>query len=86
MMSASGPLLPTCAVHQSRQLSEALRTCQSNGRHSPIVLVSHDAFNSALLAQINPTLAEIGQRTACYNQLSYVDSAWRVDAYDVKPE
>jgi hypothetical protein len=44
------------------------------------VLVSHDAFNSALLAQIDPTIAEIGQRTAC------VDSAWRVDVYDAKPE
>jgi hypothetical protein len=30
----AGPPLPTCAVHQSRQLSEVLRTRQSNGRHS----------------------------------------------------
>ncbi len=51
----------------------------------PIVLVSHDAFNRALLQQIDPTLTNIGQRTACWNQLSFVDGAWRVDAYDQKP-
>lgn len=52
----------------------------------PIVLVSHDAFNRALLAQLDPSLDRIGQRTACWNQLSLVDGAWRVDAYDCKPE
>jgi broad specificity phosphatase PhoE len=51
----------------------------------PIVLVSHDAFNRALLQQIDPTLTHIGQRTACWNQLSFVDGVWRVDAYDQKP-
>ncbi len=51
----------------------------------PIVLVSHDAFNRALLQQIDPTLTHIGQRTACWNQLSFVEGAWRVDAYDQKP-
>jgi len=25
------------------------------------------------------------QRTACWNQLSFVKGAWRVDAYDQKP-
>jgi hypothetical protein len=30
--SAAGPILPTCAVHQSRQLSAIMRTGQSNGR------------------------------------------------------
>ncbi|ASX02920.1 MULTISPECIES: histidine phosphatase family protein [Mycobacterium] len=49
----------------------------------PIVLVSHDAFNTALLGQLDPTLGQIGQRTACWNELSLVDGAWRVDAYDV---
>ena len=34
MLVTQGPPLPTCAVHQSRQLSEVLRTCRSNGRNS----------------------------------------------------
>ena len=51
----------------------------------PIVMVSHDAFNGALLATLDPTLTGIGQRTGCWNQLSFVDGAWRVDAYDLKP-
>jgi len=33
-MSLPGPTLPTCVVHQIRQLSEVLRTCKSDGRHS----------------------------------------------------
>lgn len=41
----------------------------------PIVLVSHDAFNRALLQHIDPTLTHIGQRTACWNQLSFVEGA-----------
>jgi broad specificity phosphatase PhoE len=52
----------------------------------PMVLVSHDAFNCALLTQIDPSLTDIGQRTACWNQLSLIDGAWRVDGYDIKPE
>jgi len=52
----------------------------------PIVLVSHDAFNTALLAQLDPSLDHITQRTACRNQLSLVDGAWRVDAYDLVAE
>lgn len=52
----------------------------------PIVLVSHDAFNTALLAQLDPTLDRISQRTACWNQLSLVDGNWRVDAYDLVAE
>lgn len=51
----------------------------------PLVLVSHDAVNRALLAGIYPTHSEIGQRTACWNQLSLVDGIWRVDLYDQKP-
>ncbi len=51
----------------------------------PLVLVSHDAVNRALLEQLDPTLTDIGQRTACWNQLSRVDGAWRVDGYDLKP-
>lgn len=58
------------------------------GEHGPgpIAMVSHDAFNRALLAQIDPALSGVGQRTACWNQLSRVDGAWRVDAYDLKPD
>jgi broad specificity phosphatase PhoE len=52
----------------------------------PVVLVSHDAFNTTLLAQLDPSLKQIGQRTACWNQLSMVDGMWRVDAYDVVTE
>jgi broad specificity phosphatase PhoE len=48
----------------------------------PVVMVSHDAFNRALLAQLDPSLDHVGQRTACWNQLSLVDDVWRVDAYD----
>lgn len=53
-----------------------------------IVLVSHDAFNTALLARLDPSLepTRIGQRTACWNQLSLVEGAWRVDAYDIVAE
>jgi broad specificity phosphatase PhoE len=52
----------------------------------PIVLVSHDAFNTALLGQLDPSLEHIGQRTACWNQLSLVDGIWQVDAYDLVAE
>ncbi|MCX2930943.1 histidine phosphatase family protein [Mycobacterium sp. CVI_P3] len=52
----------------------------------PLVLVSHDAFNRALLSQLDPTLIDAPQRTACWNQLSVVDGTWRVDVYDQKPE
>lgn len=52
----------------------------------PLVMVSHDAFNRALLAQLDPSLCHIGQRTACWNQLSFVDGEWRVDASDCKPD
>jgi broad specificity phosphatase PhoE len=48
----------------------------------PVVLVSHDAFIRALLAQLDPSLSHIGQRTGCWNQLSFIDGMWRVDAYD----
>jgi broad specificity phosphatase PhoE len=51
----------------------------------PLVMVSHDAFNTALLHTLDPALAGIGQRTGCYNELSRVDGRWRVDFYDRKP-
>lgn len=49
----------------------------------PIVLVSHDAYISALLEQLDPSLSDISLRTASWNQLSLVDGAWRVDGYDL---
>lgn len=52
----------------------------------PVVLVSHDAFNTALLVQLDPSLDHIGQRTACWNQLSLVGGSWRADSYDVVAE
>lgn len=52
----------------------------------PLVLVSHDAVNRALLEQLDPSLTDLGQGTACWNQLSRVDGAWRVDGYDLKPD
>jgi len=48
----------------------------------PLVMVSHDAFIRALLAKLDPSLGHVGQRTGCWNQLSFVDGRWRVDAYD----
>lgn len=51
----------------------------------PLVMVSHDAFNRALLGQLDPALSDVRQRTACWNQLSLIDGGWRVDAYDVVP-
>ena len=51
----------------------------------PLVLVSHDAFNTALLRMLDPTLEGIEQRTACYNQITRVEAGWRVDFYDRKP-
>jgi len=52
----------------------------------PLVMVSHDAFNTALLRMLDPALAGINQRTACYNQLSRIGGRWRVDFYDRKPQ
>jgi broad specificity phosphatase PhoE len=49
----------------------------------PLVLVSHDAFNRALIGQLDPALSDVPQRTACWNQLSLVDGSWRVEAYDL---
>lgn len=51
----------------------------------PLVMVSHDAFNTALLRLLDPSLDGITQRTACYNQISRVGAGWRVDFYDRKP-
>jgi len=52
----------------------------------PLVLVSHDAFNRALLAQLDTTLTDAPQRTACWNQLDRINGVWRVTEYDQKPD
>lgn len=52
----------------------------------PLVMVSHDAFNTALLRMLDPTLDGVNQRTACYNQISRREGRWRVDFYDRKPQ
>jgi broad specificity phosphatase PhoE len=52
----------------------------------PVVMVSHDAFNQALLKQLDPSLQQVRQRNACWNQLSLIDGIWRVDAYDQKAD
>lgn len=47
----------------------------------PVVLVAHDAVNSALLSCLDPSLGsadQIPQRTACYNLLEHDDHSWRV--------
>ena len=54
----------------------------------PVVLVSHDAVNRALLAHLDPTLgpaSSIDQRTACWNELVHVMGDWRVTRVDQKP-
>ena len=54
----------------------------------PVVLVSHDAVNRALLAHLDPTLgpaSRIDQRTACWNELVHVMGDWRVELVDQKP-
>jgi len=54
----------------------------------PVVLVSHDAVNRALLAHLDPNLGPanaIDQRTACWNELVLVMGCWRVARVDQKP-
>ena len=46
----------------------------------PLAMVSHDAFNRALLGQLDLAYADVDQRTACWNELSRVDGQWRIDA------
>jgi broad specificity phosphatase PhoE len=51
----------------------------------PVVLVSHDAVNRLLLAELNLALAHadrIGQRTACWNVLRHEDGRWVVIRVD----
>ncbi len=70
----------------SRRARDAFADLVAEHDTGPLVLVSHDAFNRALLGQIDPALAEVVQRTACWNRLRLVDGAWRVEVYDCKPD
>jgi broad specificity phosphatase PhoE len=52
----------------------------------PLVMVSHDALNTALLGALNPELVSVEQHTGCYNQLSRIEGRWRVDSYNRIPD
>jgi len=64
----------------------AFNKLTSEYQDGPLVLVSHDAFNTALLRKLDPALDSISQRTGCYNQLSRIGERWRVDFFDRKPQ
>jgi broad specificity phosphatase PhoE len=64
----------------------ALTELTSEYPDGPLVMVSHYAFNTALLHAVDPALDGVRQPTACYNQLSRSGDGWRVDFYDRKPE
>ncbi len=81
----SAPGVESRAALADRALRGFLELVSELGT-GPVVMVSHDAFNTALLAQLDSSLDRVGQRTACWNQLSLVDGVWRVDAYDVVAE
>ena len=69
----------------ARRARAAFDGLVSESDDGPLVLVSHDAFNRALLGTIDPELAHVSQRTACWNQLSLHKGHWQVDLYDQKP-
>lgn len=70
----------------SARVSAAFTDIVDETGTGPLVLVSHDAVNRVLLRALDPRLTDVGQRTACWNQLSRVDGVWRVDLYDQKPD
>ena len=80
VMSLIGPMLMTCAVHQSRLLSKVLQTCRSNGRHSRCC----EGFQTPAVTNIPPptrpasgnlqgTKAREGARIRPCHTLSYGD-------------
>lgn len=73
---------PWAAVE--RRAGAAFREFVTEYERGPLVLVSHEAFNRALLRVLDPELANIRQRTACWNQLNFIAGQRRVDAYDIK--
>lgn len=51
----------------------------------PVVLVSHDAVNRPLLADLDPEVGraeELQQATACWNTLAHDGDRWRVERVD----
>lgn len=53
--------------------------------HGDVVLVSHDAVNTALLTALDPSLVgRLGQRTGCWNEIRIVGGRWVVDEVDQK--
>ncbi|MEZ0367326.1 histidine phosphatase family protein [Mycobacterium sp. pUA109] len=77
--AAPGVESPTVLADRARQAFFELVDELGPG---PVVMVSHDAFNQALLKQLDPSLNQVTQRTACWNQLSLVEGRWRVDSYN----
>ncbi len=65
---------------------EGFRTLVEESGPGPLVFVSHDAIIAALLADFNPDLRGVTQRTASWNELYCVNGAWHVEQYDQKPE
>ncbi|CAG7640221.1 histidine phosphatase family protein [Rhodococcus opacus] len=70
------------ATALSDRVLTAFRALVAEADTWPVVLVSHDAVNRALRACLDPNLTDIGQRTACWNQLTHRDGAWHVDFED----
>ncbi|MEU6562828.1 histidine phosphatase family protein [Nocardia nova] len=68
----------------TRALS-AFLAIASEFRGGPIALVSHDAFNRAVLHQLDPTLTDIPQPTACWNRLDLDHGRWTVTTIGHKP-
>lgn len=82
---ADGVEAASVVTERARAVLEAQVPLLTSG---PVVLVAHDAVNRLLLASLDPSLGSadnIGQRTACWNLLSYRDGSWRVDRIDQEP-
>lgn len=78
----AAPGVEPLAALQARALKAFFELVDDYGP-CPLVLVSHDAFNRALLGQLDAALVDVDQRTGCWNELSRVDGQWRVDAHDL---
>lgn len=73
------------AATVAARAAAAFRALVAEASGGPIVLVAHDAINRPLLHSVDPSLVDIPQRTGCWNQLTFVDGRWQVDAYDRMP-
>ena len=67
----------------------ALTEATNRARHGPVVLVSHDAINSALLAFLDPDRwpepTVVPQPTGCLNILRRVGDTWVVVSAGLRP-